>query len=46
MKIKGERILLRPLAIQDLDDFLIYRTDPEICIFQNFEVSIPIKGQK
>ncbi len=38
MKIKGDRILLRPLEMDDLDDFLIYRTDPEICIYQNFEV--------
>jgi len=36
--MKGKRIHLRPLRESDLEDFLIYRTDPEVCKYQGFDV--------
>jgi len=36
--MKGKRIHLRPLRESDLEQFLIYRTDPEVCKYQGFDV--------
>lgn len=36
--MKGKRIHLRPLLESDLEQFLIYRTDPEVCKYQGFNV--------
>ena len=37
MRLETERLILRNLKYDDLDDFHAYRSDPEICRFQDFE---------
>lgn len=38
LTLSSERILIRNLTESDLDDFLSYRSDPEVTKFQNFDV--------
>jgi RimJ/RimL family protein N-acetyltransferase len=38
MNLETERLILRNLRESDLDDFHIYRSNPEICKFQGFDV--------
>ncbi len=36
MRIEGNRILIRQLREEDLEHFYNYRSDPEVCRYQNF----------
>jgi len=36
MKIQSPRLILRALDPEDLDDFLVYRQDEEVCRYQGF----------
>ena len=38
MRIEGKSIVLRQLKPSDLEAFLAYRTDPDVCKYQGFEV--------
>lgn len=38
MKVEGSRILIRQLQASDIEDFFEYRSDPEVCKYQNFMV--------
>lgn len=37
VKLESERILLRNINITDLDDFLYYRSNPEVATYQGWE---------
>jgi [ribosomal protein S5]-alanine N-acetyltransferase len=37
LQLQSERLLLRNLTETDLDDFLAYRSDPEVARYQGFE---------
>ena len=36
--IESERLIIRNLQVDDLKNFLDYRTDPEVCRYQDWEV--------
>ncbi|MBL6448160.1 GNAT family N-acetyltransferase [Fulvivirga sp. 29W222] len=36
--IESERLIIRNLQVNDLKNFLNYRTDPEVCRYQDWEV--------
>ncbi len=38
LQINTERLLIRPLTTSDLDDFLIYRSNPAVTKYQGFDV--------
>ncbi len=38
MNIETERLILRNMTVRDLDDFHAYRSDVELCKFQDFDV--------
>lgn len=37
MKIETERLLLRYLRLDDLEDFFAFRSDPEVCRYQGYD---------
>lgn len=37
LSIESERLIIRTLRTDDLENFLIYRTDPEVCRFQDWD---------
>lgn len=37
MNLETERLFIRPIKSEDLDDFLEYRSDPKVCEFQGFQ---------
>ena len=43
MNLETERLFIRPIKSEDLDDFLEYRSDPKVCEFQGFQ---PMDAEK
>ena len=39
MRIEGSRVLIRQLRADDLEGFFAYRSDPQVCRYQNFMVN-------
>lgn len=37
MRLKTERLIIRPIKESDLDDFYEYRSDPKVCEFQGYQ---------
>jgi len=37
MNLETERLIIRPLRHEDLDDLYAYRSDPEVCRYQGYE---------
>ncbi len=52
MRIEGSRVIIRQLKPEDLESFYSYRSDPQVCRYQNFMVKSMseaerfIEGQK
>ncbi len=46
MNLPTERLKLRNLRDEDLDDFLAYRSDPEVCRFQGYEPYTRAEAEK
>jgi RimJ/RimL family protein N-acetyltransferase len=46
MNLETERLLIRPIKPEDLDDFLEYRADPKVCEFQSFQPMMREKAAK
>jgi len=44
--IESPRLRLRPLQPADLADFVVYRSDPEVCRYQNFSISGAEEGER
>lgn len=46
MNLETERLYIRPIKSEDLDDFLEYRSDPKVCEFQGFQPMTREKAAK
>ena len=46
MKLQTNRLLLRNLKTGDLKDFLEYRSDPEVCVFQSYQPFTQDRAEK
>jgi len=38
MRIEGPRVIIRQMKIEDSENFYAYRSDPQVCKYQNFMV--------